>query len=92
MFAYLRTRSAAIGARGAASIPPRLAALGALLLMAGCSGATPSPVSGPDPSDPTVRVAPVGYHSAFGGYVSQRPSEPKPWLQQNERVAPEGKP
>jgi hypothetical protein len=92
MFAHLRTRPAAMARRGTASIRRQLVALGALLLVAGCTGVPPAPLSGPNPADPQARVAPAGYRSAFGGYVSRRPSEPQPWTQQNERVAPERKP
>jgi hypothetical protein len=92
MFAHFRTRSAAMAWREMALLRRRLAGLAALLLLAGCTMAPPAPLSGPDPADSTVRVAPAGYRSAFGGYVSQRPAEPQPWLQQNEGVAPERKP
>jgi hypothetical protein len=56
-------------------------------LLAACS-ALPPPLAGPDPSDPSARVAAVGYRSTIGPYTSQRPVEPMPWQQQNERVAP----
>jgi hypothetical protein len=91
MFAHLRTRSAAIGRR-TAFLRPQLVALGGLLLTAACTSAPPSLQSGPDPSDPDVRVAPAAYRSAFSGYSNPRPAEPKPWQQRNERVAPERKP
>jgi hypothetical protein len=57
-------------------------------LLAACSALPPHPYAGPDPSDPNARVAAVGYRPTIGPYASQRPVEPKPWQQQNERVAP----
>ena len=61
------------------------------LLTAACA-ATPERLhAGADPSDPEARVTPAGYRPALGGYVSQRPVEPAPWRQQNERVAPSEK-
>ena len=69
-----------------------LAAVGLLpLVMQACSASTASPWRGPDPSDASVRIAPAGYRSTVGAYMSQRPVEPRPWLQQNERVAPQPK-
>ena len=54
----------------------------------GCSGAPPAPLAAGDPSDPAARAPPVGYRSTIGSYKSQRPVEPAPWGEQNERVAP----
>src|SRR5262245_50725343 len=54
----------------------------------GCSGAPPAPLAAADPSDPRARVPPVRYRSTIGSYRSQRPVEPAPWGEQNERVAP----
>ena len=88
MFADIWTRSTVLARPGTASIGRRLVELSALLLVTGCTGVPPPPLSGPNPPDPQVRVAPAAYRSAFGGYQSQRPSEPQPWLQQNESVAP----
>jgi hypothetical protein len=67
----------------------RVAAITALAaLAAGCSALTASPARTPDPSDPSVLVPPARYRSAFGAYTSQRPVEPRPWREQNDRVAP----
>jgi len=57
----------------------------------GCSGAPPAPLTAADPSDPGARAPPVGYRSTIGSYKSQRPVEPAPWGEQNERVAPRPK-
>jgi hypothetical protein len=58
-------------------------------LSTGACFATPErPFVGPDPADPKTRVASTAYRPALSGYVSQRPVEPAPWRQQNERVAP----
>ena len=89
MSVIVRVRSAAFGRHG--KVLP-LAAVGLLtLVMQACSASTASPWRGSDPSDASVRVAPAGYRSAMGAYVSQRPVEPRPWLEQNERVAPQPK-
>jgi hypothetical protein len=67
----------------------RFAAIGLLAaLAASCSAVTASPHRGPDPSDPSVRVAPASYRSAIAGYASRRPVAPRSWREQNERVAP----
>ena len=70
----------------------RMLAAGCALLTAACSGPPPAPFVGPDPADRTVRVPPVAYRPAIGPYRSERPVEPRPWDQQNERVAPAPKP
>jgi hypothetical protein len=59
----------------------------AAALVSGCA-APPPPLAGPDPSNPAVAVAGVGYRSTLSGYRSQRPVEPAPWLEQNRGVAP----
>jgi hypothetical protein len=69
-----------------------LAAIGLLgPLIQACSATNASPWRGPDPSDPSVRVAPASYRSTIGGYASQRPVAPLSWREQNERVAPQPK-
>src|SRR5437763_1526191 len=62
------------------------------LLLAGCADAPRLPVAGPDPSDPGARTPRVGYRSTIGSYKSERPVEPAPWGEQNQRVAPQPKP
>ena len=68
----------------------RLAGIGLItLLLAGCAASAQNRLSaGPDPSDPRSPSRPVGYRSSTAGYVSQRPVNPAPWRQQNERVTP----
>ena len=69
-----------------------LAAAGVLpLVMQACSASTASSWRGPDPSDASVRVAPASYRSTVGAYASQRPVEPRPWREQNQRVTPQPK-
>lgn len=64
----------------------------ALLLagsIAGCTAANPVLLAA-DPSDPDIPVRAVSYRPVLSGYTAQRPVEPKPWREQNERVAPKG--
>ena len=84
-FARVRRHLASVYITG---VRARLAALGlAALLLAGC--ATQKQLwTGADPSDPGSPSQPVGYRSSTAGYVSQRPVNPGPWRQQNERVTP----
>lgn len=62
------------------------------VLTAACSTAPARPSAGPDPSDPKARAPAAAYRPVLGGYVSQRPAEPAPWRELNERVAPAPKP
>jgi hypothetical protein len=68
----------------------------AVVMLAGlspaCVGAPPRPLFGQDPSDPSAQAPHAGYRSTIGSYVRQRPVEPGPWREQNERVAPERRP
>lgn len=66
----------------------RIVAVCLLALLAAACTAPTQPFHGPDPSDPQVQVSAVGYRSTIGSYTSQRPVEPLPWREQNERVAP----
>ena len=59
----------------------------AMAFLAGCAAPAP-PLAGADPSNPTAPTAGVGYRSTVSGYRSQRPVAPGPWIEQNERVAP----
>lgn len=90
MFTHNRVRRAGSGERQ--SSPSRsahawIAAAAVSGLLAGCT-AISAPLSGPDPSDPNVRVPPTSYRSTIGSYSSQRPVSPSDWRQQNEQVAP----
>lgn len=69
-------------------------ALGAIAFAAaGCTAAPPTfPVAGPDPADAAVPVPPVTDISTIGAYTSYRPVSPRPWREQNERVAPGAQP
>lgn len=67
------------------------AAVSAALLTA-CVSAPSASLASADPSDPHVRGPAAAYQSAFQRYSSQRPVEPSPWREQNERVAPQPKP
>jgi hypothetical protein len=58
------------------------------LLMQGCASIPPQPFDGAEASDPDIRVPPAGYRSVLGNYSSQRPVEPSPWRERNDRVAP----
>jgi hypothetical protein len=58
------------------------------LLSAGCVTSADVPPAVPDPSVSSIRVPAVTYRPVLRGYVSQRPVEPAPWREQNERVAP----
>ena len=93
MFAHLRAFAAAIGR---AVTRPFLIKLGVLamlpaLLLAGCRDAPTAAVAGPDPSDPNARAPCVDYRSTIAPYKSQRPVDPAPWGEQNQRVAPQPK-
>ena len=48
----------------------------------------PRPFVGDKASDQSVRVPPTAYRSVLGNYSSQRPIEPAPWREPNDRVAP----
>lgn len=69
-----------------------LTAAAVSLLIAGCTQTAVAPLAAKDPADPGARVPRVGYRGKLGSYTSQRPVEPSPWRQQNERVAPANKP
>lgn len=61
------------------------------LLPLACSPAPPA-FRGTDPSDPQAPVRPIAYRSTVAGYTSRRPAEPRPWSEQNRRVAPAEQP
>jgi hypothetical protein len=92
MSAHIR----AFGTAGGPAVTPpfqiKLRALavlaGLVLLLAGCADPPRSPAAGPDPADPGARAPRVDYRSTVGAYRSQRPVDPAPWVEQNERVAP----
>ncbi len=61
------------------------------LLMQGCAATPPRPLAGDEASDPAARVPAVGYRPVLGSYSSQRPVEPLPWVERNQRVTPQPK-
>jgi hypothetical protein len=67
-----------------------LLALGSLLLV-GWRDLPPPWVPLPDPADPQAPAPRVDYRSTIGTYKRQRPVEPGPWREQNERVTPQPK-
>ena len=67
---------------------PTVGALLLCLLCSACFSTPERPIAGPDPSDPNVRAPSTAYRPVLGGYVRQRPVEPAPWREQNDRVAP----
>jgi hypothetical protein len=96
MLAQSTTRAPRATGRRHASVSGRNAwcvgLLFAALLTQGCAATPPGPVAGRNPADPAAPAAPVAYRSVVGPYQSQRPSDPGPWREQNERVAPQEKP
>ena len=92
MLAHMSAKAAAVGERLEISFRKRatqVAAVGALCLL--CTACVTGPgvaPAVPDASDASVRVPAVAYRPVLGGYISQRPVEPAPWREQNERVAP----
>ena len=93
MSVHQRATSAAM-ARRRPPIRRRFQALVALALtafVAGCTQSPPNPLAGADPADASARTRAVDYRSTIGPYERQRPVEPAPWREQNERVAPQPK-
>ena len=92
MFAPMAWRFVASGRRRIASAGTLIASLllpfVLALLASACSAPPPAPIAGADPSDPGARAPRVDYRSTLGSYKSQRPVEPAPWGEQNERVTP----
>lgn len=93
MFAQLLARVLGIVRLATARLPrwsPRslLALALAGLALQACVRAPSAPLIGGDPSDPRTPGAASRYRSTTEGYVSQRPVEPRPWLEQNRRVTP----
>ena len=92
MFTHLPMRFAG-GRRRALVFCIRRLVVPAVLLACGlalqaCSNPPPSPYAGADPSEPDARAPAARYHPVVAPYASRRPVEPKPWLGQNESVAP----
>lgn len=64
------------------------AALLAVLLLAACTASPAVTLAQGDPADPAAAARPAAYRPVTAGYQSQRPVEPRPWREQNDRVAP----
>ena len=60
----------------------------ATFALQGCMRAPSAPIVGGDPADPRTPVAASHYRSTTAGYPSQRPVEPRSWLEQNRGVTP----
>jgi hypothetical protein len=71
---------------GSPAILPPAAALLSALLLAGCSSVPMVALA--DPANPATSAPPVAYRPVTAGYESRRPVEPRPWREQNDRVAP----
>ena len=95
MSAHIRAFSAAVKSVVARLFQIKVGVLAILpalaLLLAGCADAPMAPVAGPDPADPGARAPRVDYRSTVAPYKSQRPVDPAPWGEQNQRVAPQPK-
>lgn len=91
MFTHNPAERSAI-TRGPAQYNSKLLHSAACLLLigmlAGCTAAPSAPLVVADPSDPGAPTRAVRYSPVITGYTSQRPVGPKPWREQNERVAP----
>ena len=86
----LCTRAAATGGKGKRHREARfglLAAAFATLMAGGCAAAPPAAVLAP--ADPSTPVPAARYSSVTAPYTRQRPVEPLPWRERNERVAPQ---
>jgi hypothetical protein len=84
----LRARAVGAGKRHANAKPGLLIAALAALIVGGCAASPPAPRL--TAADPAARVPPVRYSSVTAPYTRQRPVEPLPWRERNERVAPQG--
>lgn len=59
------------------------------LSLAACSTPAQPPHAGANPANPDAPVSAAPYVSTVSGYESQRPTDPKPWVEQNQSVTPE---
>lgn len=58
------------------------------LLIQGCAQSSPRPLGDAEVSDPDARVPSATYRPVLGAYSSQRPVDPLPWTERNQRVTP----
>src|SRR3954468_23072485 len=68
--------------------PRSFAAISVAVLLHACSAPPPLPSAEADPSNPEAAVPPARYRSTVAPFSSRRPAEPRPWIEQNERVTP----
>jgi hypothetical protein len=59
------------------------------LLITGCKTSAPFVAAIADPADANAPVAATAHRSTIDTYVRQRPVEPRPWIEQNQGVAPQ---
>ena len=86
----LRARAAATGGKIKPHRKTRRGLIGAALaalLTGGCAAAPPASVLAV--ADPGSPVPAVRYSSVTAPYTRQRPVEPLPWRERNERVLPQ---
>ena len=88
----MRLLRSVVQARTTPAVVRGLSAALLCLLTAACFSTPERPAAGRDPADPAARATAATYRPVLGGYVSQRPVEPAPWREQNDRVAPAPKP
>lgn len=69
--------------------PLVVAAVCTVLLTIGGCAAPPPATSLTAAADPRVPVPAARYSSVTAPYTRQRPVEPLPWLERNQRVAPQ---
>ena len=87
MFAQFQARIAAVRSVAARPLrfrPVALAAISAAALALGGCLPTTVPLVGADPSDPSARVARVGYRSTVAPYTGLRPVTPSSWKGQTD--------
>jgi hypothetical protein len=83
---YMRSPVAAGGAANRISVTAAIIVAG---LVSACS--SPLPPRYIRSAEPHIATPAVSHSSVVRGYISQRPVEPGPWLEQNENVAPRQK-
>ena len=93
MFAQFGARPAAVGSARerhfSVNLLRRLATIAvAAGSLAACGGAS-LPIAGPDPADPSAKVARLGYSATTAPYTSMRPQAAAPW--RNDSVVPQPK-
>ena len=89
----LCARAAATGGKGKHHWRARfglIAAALAALMAGGCAAAPPAAILAA--ADPSTPVPAARYSSVTAPYTRQRPVEPLPWRERNERVAPQAGP